>query len=395
MRWPDFGLWRDLAGESLEAVAGRRMRSLLTMAGVMLGIVALVATLGIAATAAAQISGQFDALKATQVGVVGFNDGEKISASALDRVRRLNGVISAGFTAEHKGDLPEVSRANAKVPSAAVASQVIAASPEALDALRIEALSGRTFDLGHDERHDQVVLLGEVAAQTLGITEADGNTMVYVSGRPHLVLGIVTSRLLDSPVPLSVIVPGWTAASNPTGYGAPQVAIRVRPGAAQQVGAEARLALDPVNPVRLLAQVPSDPKRLAANVKSATSALFLLLAMVSLLVGAIGIGNTTLVSVLERRSEIGLRRAIGASRPAVLTQFLIESGLIGLAGGVVGTMAGLNVTVGVAFSHGWTAAIPPWLLAAGPVLGLAVGLIAGVYPAFKAARIEPVSALSG
>jgi putative ABC transport system permease protein len=293
--------------------------------------------------------------------------------------------------------LPMVSQVDAEVPSAGVGTPVLAASPSALAALRVWATSGRIFDEGHERRADPVVLLGRAAATGLGVTAADGNTSIFINGRPFLLMGIVDTPVLDSQIPLAAIVPSWTmrAKAGQLSFAHPQVVIRVTSGAAQQVGAEAKVALAPQDPGSLIAQVPPDPRGLAANVKSSTSTLFLLLAAVSLLIGAIGIGNTTLVSVLERRAEIGLRRAIGASRRNILAQFLLESGLLGLVGGVLGTMAGLDGTVGLALIKDWTAAIPPWLVIAGPFLGLAVGLLAGAYPAAKAARIEPVQALTG
>jgi putative ABC transport system permease protein len=396
-RWSDL---LDLATEALEAIAGRRGRSGLTLAGVILGIVALVATIGITSTAAAQISGQFDALKATQVTIEGFDDPSKdLTATGLIRVSHLNGVVAAGPLAM-AGDgqsMPMVSRVDGDAPSAAVATSVLAASPSALDALRVRATSGRTFDDGDERRRDPVVLLGHAAASGLGITAADGDSLIFINGRPFLLMGIVDTPVLDSQIPLAAIVPSWTmrAPVAQLSFPHPQVVIRVTAGAAQQVGAEAKVALIPQDPGSLVAQVPPDPRGLAADVKSSTSTLFLLLAAVSLLIGAIGIGNTTLISVLERRAEIGLRRAIGASRRNILVQFLLESGLLGLLGGVLGTMAGVDGTVGLALVKDWTAAIPTWLVVAGPFLGLAVGLLAGAYPAAKASRTEPVQALAG
>ncbi|MEO3856866.1 FtsX-like permease family protein [Acrocarpospora sp. B8E8] len=125
-----------------------------------------------------------------------------------------------------------------------------------------------------------------------------------------------------------------------------------------------------------------------------TRDLFLLMAGVSLLIGALSVANTMLISVLERRHEIGVRRAVGATRGAILAQFLVESGVLGMAGGVVGGIAGLNVAIAVALAKGWTAAVSGWLIAAAPITGLVVGLTAGLYPAVKAGRVEPLAALT-
>jgi putative ABC transport system permease protein len=400
----------DIAAEAVEAIRGRRGRSALTMLGVAFGVLALVATVGLTGTAAAQVSARFDALKATSVGVDGFSAGKTpvdsatglrppaVLPEAVQRASKLNGVLAAGVLSQTEDSLPPVSRVGGRVPSAAVETPVMAAAPGALAALRVRATTGRLYDDGHEAHRHRVVVLGEVAARNLGVDPAiDGKTLIHIAGRPYLLLGIAATPDFDSQASLAAIVPEWVSrdpGANIT-FGDPKVVIRTWPGAAQQVGAEAKVALDPARPERLLADVPPDPRQLRAKVETDTRALFLVMAGVSLLIGAIGIGNTTLVAVLERRHEIGLRRAIGASRRSILIQFLLESGVLGLIGGALGTIGGLDLTVGVALARGWTAAISPWLLAAGPLLGLAVGLVAGLYPAAKAARMEPVTALAG
>ncbi|RAY13798.1 ABC transporter permease [Actinomadura craniellae] len=404
----------DLVTEAVEAVRGRRLRSALTLLGVAFGILALVATVGLTGSAAAQVSARFDALKATRISVEGFSGaagapidtatglrGPVIGPDALERARRLNGVVAAGTVALAGDPLPRAGRPGDRVPSAAVETQVMAADPDALRALRIRPVSGRLYDPVHQDLRHRVLLLGDVAARNLGLNPADhsiadGRTVIHLAGRPYLLLGIVTTADFDSQAQLSAIVPEWVA-RDPTSkisFQEPKVVVQTRPGAARQVGTEAKVALDPAQPDQLVAQVPPDPERLRAGVETDTRTLFLVMAAVSLLISAIGIGNTTLVAVLERRHEIGLRRAIGASRRSILVQFLLESGVLGLLGGVAGTIGGLDLTIAISLARGWTAAISPWLLVVGPLLGLTVGLVAGVYPAAKAARMEPVAALA-
>ncbi|MGI5225734.1 ABC transporter permease [Actinoallomurus sp. CA-142502] len=397
---------RDLITEAAEAVLGRRARSLLTMLGVSLGIIALVATIGLVGTAAAQVSARFDALKATSVSVEGFTPAPSTPTSALrppavsdeavQRAAMLHGVIAAGVVSTTSSKSPLVSKFGHRGTAVAVETPVMAASVSALDALRVHALSGRLYDAGHERRHEKVALLGSVAARDLGVDLADGNTVITIAGNRYLLLGIVTTPEFDSQAPLAAIVPQWVARDPRTNisFDSSKVVIRTRQGAAQQVGTEAKVALHPEDPDSLLAEVPPDPKKLRADVETDTRNLFLLLAAVSLVIGAIGIGNTTLVSVIERRHEIGLRRAIGASRRAILGQFLLESSLLGLLGGIGGTIVGVDLTVVVSLAKSWTAAIPVWLVAAGPVTGILVGLLAGIYPAAKAARVEPIAALA-
>ncbi|MDX6738308.1 ABC transporter permease [Actinocorallia sp. A-T 12471] len=398
----------DIARESVEAILGRRVRSLLTVAGVAFGVLALVATVGLTSTAAAQVSSRFDALKATRVTVEGFTaDGPSettadgllaplVAPEALTRVGGLNGVVSAGTVAVSRDALPPVSKAGGRPSSAAVETAVMAVSPGAFDALGVEVVQGRALDPVHERERHRVVVLGDIAARTLGVDRVDGRSIVSIAGVPYLLVGIVTTPDFDSQAPLSAIVPAWVARDpwSRLAFGDPYVVIRTKAGAARQVGAEAKVALDPDRPGRLVAQVPPDPEQLRASVETDTRALFLAMAAVSLLIGAIGIGNTTLVAVLERRHEIGLRRAVGATRRSILTQFLCESGTLGLLGGAAGTLAGLDLTVGIALARDWTAAIPPWLIPAGPFTGLCVGLAAGAYPATKAAHLEPAQALT-
>ena len=140
-------------------------------------------------------------------------------------------------------------------------------------------------------------------------------------------------------------------------------------------------------------RVPPDPASLRERVGEDINALFLLLGAISLLVGAIGIANVTLVSVLERTGEIGLRRSLGATRRHIASLFLTESAILGFIAGTVGTSIGVLTVVGVAAFNGWEPVLQPWLPIATPFLGLLIGVVSGAYPAWRAASIEPIAAL--
>ena len=140
---------------------------------------------------------------------------------------------------------------------------------------------------------------------------------------------------------------------------------------------------------------PSDALEARAAAKTAFTSLFLGLGAVALLVGGVGIANVMVISVLERRSEVGLRRALGATRRHVGAQFACESLLLAAAGGVAGVALGALVTAGYAATRGWTPVVPPAALAGGVAAALAIGAVAGVYPALRAARLSPTDALRG
>ena len=164
-------------------------------------------------------------------------------------------------------------------------------------------------------------------------------------------------------------------------------------GAAALIARQAPTALNPNAPETLSATAPAEPTRTRDDVQTDVNGLFLLLGLISLVVGAIGIANVTLVTVMERTGEIGLRRALGARRWHIAGQMLCESAAMGLVGGIVGASLGIVTVVGVSADRSWTPLLDPWLPFAAPPAGALVGLIAGAYPAIRAARLEPVEAL--
>jgi putative ABC transport system permease protein len=164
-------------------------------------------------------------------------------------------------------------------------------------------------------------------------------------------------------------------------------------GAARQIASEAALALDPAHPDHFKVVPPPDPKTLRGSVTSDLNQLFMLLAGICLVIGAVGIANTTLVAVLERTGEIGLRRALGARGRHITVQFLAESGALGALGGLVGTSLGTVTVVVMAVHREWTPVIHPATVVTAPLVGLATGVLAGLYPAWRASRIQPAEAL--
>lgn len=390
--------FRDILTQAVFALAGRRTRSALTAAGIALGITAAVATLGITASAANAVSGRFDALTATQVTLKFPSDlrpgAEPLPEAALtERVLRLNGVLSAGLSAT-ASNTPTLTRLPS-TPSDLPEASVVAAQPGALRALGITEVRGRMFDDGHEARAERVALLDTVAAATLAPGGMISGLSVFVAGTPYTVIGIFTAPDRAVGLTSAVVLPYWTArgAESSVVFSPAELVIRTRLGAADQVGREAPLAVAPNGPGDVAVLVPADPRTLRQGIEADTRALFLGLAAVSLVIGALGVSNVAYVAVLERRSEIGLRRAVGASRAAVAAQFCLETSILGVVGGVVGTVMGIQATAATCLTKDWLIIVDPSVVAAGPSVGWVVGLVAGLYPAVAAARVQPADTL--
>ena len=395
---------RDLVNETTIALTSRPARTLLTALGTILGVAALVATLGLAKTAGNQIVSRFDELEATRVLVrnqTNQGGGARRQVSfipwdAESRLTRLNGVTAAGT----KSDVP-VSGLARSVPVVDPQGRtefqipVVAASPGLFDAARSTLLTGRFFDEGHDSRGDPVAVLGPAAAQRLNIVRVDNTPTIFVGEEALTVVGILRDTARQPDLLSAIIIPPTVARERFGLSGVGEVLIDVEVGAAELIELQAPVALSPNNPNQLSVTSPRPPTRVRSGVEADVNSLFLILGGVSLLVGAIGIANVTLVSVLERTGEIGLRRALGARRGHIAVQFLTESVALGAFAGLLGTSVGILTVVSVSATREWTPILDPWLPFAAPLLGALIGLVAGTYPAWKAANTEPIAALRG
>ena len=395
--------FRDLVAEAVASALARPGRAVLTSLGTAAGVGAFVATLGITATAEAQVGRRFDAVAATEVTLEEdtadplLHPASAFPPDADVIAARVNGVVAAGRL--WRLDSATLSARSRWLDGGDVGTlvdlPVLAADPELLDAIDGRVAAGRTYDGFLADRAEPVAVLGALAARQLGVERVDGSPTIFLGDEPFTVVGIIDDVVHRPEVLASVVIPEPTARrlAGPDGIGAATMVVVTEPGAARQVAAQLPVALRPDAPDRFAVVAPPDPRTLRDQVSGDLTALFLALAGVSLLISAFGIANTTLVAVLERVPEIGLRRALGARKRHVAAQFVAESAVLGLLGGIVGACVGLLVTVVVSVVQTWTAVIDLPAVVAAPAIGACTGIAAGLYPALEAASIEPAWSL--
>ncbi|MEO3748736.1 ABC transporter permease [Plantactinospora sp. B5E13] len=371
----------------------RPLRAGLSALGIAIGVAAMVTVLGITRSSEQQLIDQIERLGTNlltaEAGGTLFGEATTLSPDAPGMVARIPDVRSTTAV----GRLPGVTvRRTDMIPAAETNGiSVAAARLDLLSTLDGTVRSGAFLNAATEQF--PVTVLGSVTAARLGVAEAGQE--VYVGGRWFTVVGILDPLPLSPEIDRSALV-GWVGAQrlldfdgNPT-----TVYLRAEDVAVRQVYTVLAATVDPQHPQNVKVSRPSDALTARLAAESTFNGLFLGLGLVALLVGGVGVANTMVISVLERRSEIGLRRALGASRGQIRTQFFVESVLLSLLGGATGVMAGLAIVLGYATLRDWPLVLPGQALVLGTVAAAAVGAVAGLYPARRAAALAPAAALS-
>ncbi len=383
----------DLARLATLGIRMRRLRSSLSALGISIGIAAMVGVVGITQSSESELLAQIDRLGTNLLTVENgrtFSGGEaKLPATAPAMIGHLPWIEHVSASAL----LPQpVYRTNLVPPYETGGIGVRAVDPRLLTTLDGSLIEGAF--LNPASARYPVAVLGFGAARYLGIDRLQPVPRIWIGGRWFVVVGIMHSLPLAPEIDQSVLV-GWLAAKDALGFDGYPTRIYVRAATDQVTQVVGLLAptADPQNPEEVRVSRPSDALAARIAVADASASLLLGLSAVALLVGGVGIANVMFVSVLERRPEIGLRRALGATRPHITVQFLAEALTLSGIGGAVGIMVGVAATAAYATSQGWTILIPATVIWVAIAAAIGIGCAAGLYPALRAAAVAPTEAL--
>jgi putative ABC transport system permease protein len=393
----------DLARVASVGLRTRRLRAALSALGIAIGVAAIVAVLGLSSSSQAGLLSEIDQLGTNLLTVT---QGQTFTGQTAQLPLAAPGMISriaAVQRAANVGVIPNVNAYRSSlVPS--IDTNALTVDAASLNLLPVIATTIRHGAyLNAATASEPVAVLGALAAQRLGIDRVYPGERIWAGGQWFYVRGILSRAVLAPEIDTSVLI-GYPAAQRYLNYTAtsagkitagPPTTIYVRTQTSQvsQVQSILGATANPEDPNRANVSQPSSALTAEADAKGAFNGLFLGLGAIALLVGAVGVANIMIISVLERRCEIGLRRALGATRGQIRNQFLSEAIMLALLGGVAGVAAGAIATIIYASTKAWAVVIPTEAWAGGLAAAIAIGAIAGLLPAVRAARLSPTQAL--
>jgi len=384
----------DLAGLSSVGLRTRKLRAALSALGIAIGVGAIVAVLGLARSSQAGLLAEISQLGTNLLTVT---NGQSLTGGPAELPLAAPGMISElpGVTAvQYTGAVPNVNAYRSPyIPSVNTNALLVAASSLGLPQVAGTSVAAGSY-LNSATAREPAAVLGAAAARLLGIDGIFPGGRIWVGGEWFTVAGILKPSLYAPDLDNSVLV-GFPAAEAYLGFdGHPStIYVRCRTSAVNQVWSLLGATANPQYPYQVAVSQPSAALVTRAQTESALNGLFLGLGAVALLVGAVGVANIMVISVLERRSEIGLRRALGATRGDIRVQFLSEAVLLSAVGGAAGVVAGVLATAVYALLHGWLVVVPPVAWGGGFAAAVVIGAAAGLLPALRAARMSPTEAL--
>jgi len=373
----------------------RPLRVFLSALGIAIGIAAMTAVVGISSSSRAELDRQLAALGTNMLTVAPGNDlfGETayLPDEAVPMISRIGPVTRVAATG--KVTKKAVYRSD-HIPAAQTNAITVQAAQLGLPDTVGATLADGSWLNAATERYPAVVL-GSSTAARLGVTKAGDGVQVYIGKRWFTVIGILEPVPLAPELDAAALV-GWPAATSYLDFDghATRVYTRSQDDSVEAVRAVLAATANPQSPNEVKVAKPSDALFARQATDKTFTGLLLGLGAVALIVGGVGVANTMVISVLERRAEIGLRRALGATRGQILLQFLSESLLLSALGGVGGVVTGIAVTALYATTRDWPTVVPAWATAGGVAATLLIGGIAGLYPAVRAARLAPTEALA-
>jgi len=384
----------DLTRLSIVGLRTRKLRAGLSALGIAIGVAAIVAVLGLSASSQAGLLAEISRLGTNMLTV---SNGQSVTGATVElptsapgTIGRISGVQQVQSTGTVTG---ASAFRNPYIPSVDTNGLTVqAASLDLLPVLATRVAEGHYLNAA--TAREPVAVLGAATAQLLGIDRIYRRERIWLGGQWFYVAGILRPAVLASAIDTAVLV-GYPAAERYLGFdGHPStIYLRARNERVNAVDDLLAATANPENPSEVNVSQPSDALVAQADAKSALNGLFLGLGAVALLVGAVGVANIMIIAVLERRSEIGLRRALGATRGHIRTQFLAEAILLGLLGGAVGVVLGAAATLVYAHTKHWATVIPTDAWAGGIAASVLIGALAGLIPALRAARLSPTQAL--
>lgn len=387
--WP-----RDVLKVGAVGLRTRPLRAFLSSLGIAIGIAAMVAVVGISSSSQAELDRKLDALGTNLLTVSPgqtFAGGQAtLPEEAESMVARIGPVESVSAVAEIDANVYRTD----KIAEAETSGVGVFATRTSLrSAVGLNLRSGTWLNAA-TTRYPATVL-GSKTADRLGIGHAGPDTKVLIGGEWFTVVGILKLAPLAPELDTSALV-GWPVAESLLDFDGHPTTVYTRsdPEKVEQVQSVLGATANPAQPNEVEVSRPSDALAAQKAAGDAFTGLLLGLGGVALLVGGVGVANTMVISVLERRAEIGLRRSLGATRGQVRTQFLAESLLLSALGGIGGAALGALVTAGYSVYQDWPAVVPLWAIGGGVVATLVIGSVAGLYPAVRASRLSPTEALA-